>query len=137
MKNKLTNILNKTVLPMGLSALLGLTSCVKKEDIKRGERVMKELRGIPINVQLSSDNSWTPYHLAVTIKDKNGEYQVFSHPQQTIGVSDICSAAALIQSEIDDSDNEPITLKATLNSNYSHPIWSAYVTANGKTIKIR
>ena len=84
------------------------------------------VRGIPVSVKCSYNS------LSVVLKDSKGKYLLGNACR--FPISDISDAAALIESEMKDGDNEPVKLRGYRQGNRMN---INFISANGYTINLK
>lgn len=116
---------------IGLTALIGLSGYLIHGDIQRYKEETERaetISGYPISVE--HDGNYGATRLSTMIKDKEGKY-ILCQCKRSAGVGlDTLKATSIIESEMNDGDNEPIELKGIYRENIFE-IFS--VSANGYT----
>jgi len=105
---------------------LGIADC--SHDMYPGQR--ETLRGYPVSVETVCGNVGTASHISTVVKDKNGNYILCRGFKDGGEVAD---AAALINSEIEDNDNEMVELVGKYNGELFN---IESVSANGYTVEL-
>lgn len=129
--------MDKKILTLFIFAVFMFSGCLESvAELEQGN--IQEIHGIPISIETAYAENWDAIALIIKI-DQTNEHTICQNTQSSAKYGNaiwlgknVLRAAAIIKSEINDNDNESITL---IGEYINGIFYFTSVTANGITIK--
>ena len=118
---------------LGIGTLvLAISSVCACPTAEKQERLIETLVGQPISVHvIGGDKS---ADLSAVVRNEDGKYILCHAKDNRCYLRNLVHAAAIIESEIRDGDNESVEMKGVYNDDHIFEMYS--VSANSYTIKL-